>query len=42
MVADLMTKTSPTPDFRRLCALIGLIDPSRQNAVDTRSGGVLE
>jgi hypothetical protein len=42
MVADLMTKAFPTPDFRRLCALIGLIDPSRQNAVDTRRGGVLE
>jgi hypothetical protein len=42
MVADLMTKAFPTPDFRRLCALIGQIDPSRQNAVDTRRGGVLE
>jgi hypothetical protein len=42
MLADLMTKAFPTPDFRRLCTLIGLVDPSRQNAVDTRRGGVLE
>ena len=42
MVADLMTKAFPTPDFRRLCALIGLLDASRLNAVDTRRGGVLE
>jgi hypothetical protein len=42
MLADLMTKAFPAPDFRRLCALIGLIDPRRQNDVDTRRGGVLE
>jgi hypothetical protein len=42
MIADLMTKAFPTPDFRRLCALIGLVDPKRLNGVDTRRGGVLE
>jgi hypothetical protein len=42
MLADLMSKAFPAPDFRRLCALIGLIDPRRQNDVDTRRGGVLE
>jgi hypothetical protein len=42
MLADLMTKALPSPDFRRLCALIGLIDPKHQNDVDTRRGGVLE
>jgi hypothetical protein len=42
-LADLMTKVFPTPDFRRLCALIGgLVDPKHQNDVDTRCGGVLE
>jgi hypothetical protein len=42
MIADLMTKAFPTPDFRRLCALIGLVDPKYQNGDDTRRGGVLE
>jgi hypothetical protein len=42
MLADLLTKALPTPDFRRFCALIGLIDPKHQNDVDTRRGGVLE
>ena len=42
MQADLKTKVFPAPDFRRLCALIGLFDPRRQNDVDTRRGGVLE
>jgi hypothetical protein len=42
MLADLMIKAFPTPDFRRLIALIGLVDPKHQNAVDTRRGGVLE
>jgi hypothetical protein len=41
MIADLLTKAFPTPDFRRLCALIGLVDPEHQNDVDTRLGGVL-
>jgi hypothetical protein len=42
MLADIMTKAFPTPDFRRLCALLGLVDPHRKNDVDTRRGGVLE
>jgi hypothetical protein len=42
MLADLMTKALPTPDFRRLCNLIGLIDSKHQNDVATRRGGVLE
>ncbi len=42
MIADTMTKAFPTSDFRRLCALIGLVEPTRQNAVDTRCGRVLE
>jgi hypothetical protein len=42
MLADLMTKAFPTPDFRLLCALIGLVGPKHQNDVDTRRGGVLE
>jgi hypothetical protein len=37
-LADLMTKAFPTPDFRRLCALIGLVDPKYQNDVDTICG----
>jgi hypothetical protein len=42
MIADILTKAFHTPDFRRLCALISLVDPKHQNDVDTRRGGVLE
>ncbi len=42
MIVDLLTKAFPTPNFRRLCALIGLVDPKHQNDVDTRRGGELE
>jgi hypothetical protein len=41
MIADLMTKPFPTPDFRRLCSLIGLVHLN-ETTCDTRRGGVLE
>jgi hypothetical protein len=41
MIADLMTKAFPTPDFRRLCSMIGLVHLNEM-AYDTRRGGVLE
>ncbi len=41
MLVDLMTKALPTPDFRRLCRMIGLTAPSR-SADGTPRGGVLE
>jgi len=41
MLADLLTKALPTPDFRRLSTMIGLHD-ARNNEEDTHRGGVLE
>ena len=41
MIADLMTKAFPTPDFRRLCSMIGLVYRA-ELANGTRRGGVLE
>jgi len=40
MLADLMTKALPTPDFRRLFSMIGLEDARSKE--DTLRGGVLE
>jgi hypothetical protein len=40
MLADLMTKALPTPDFRRLFSMIGLEDARKKE--DTHRGGVLE
>ncbi len=41
MLADLMTKAFPTPDFRCLCSMIGLVNLTEM-ANGTRRGGVLE
>jgi len=40
MLADLLTKAMPTPDFRRLSSMIGLQDA--RSSEDTHRGGVLE
>jgi hypothetical protein len=46
MLADLLTKVLPTPEFRRLSSMIGLQDARKEedtiNDVDTRRDGVLE
>jgi len=40
MLADMMTKALPTPDFLRLSSMIGLQDARTKE--DTHRGGVLE
>jgi hypothetical protein len=41
MLADLMTKAFPTPDFCRLYSMIGLVNLTEM-ANGTRRGGVLK
>jgi hypothetical protein len=41
MLADLLTKSLPTPEFRRLSSMIGLQD-ARKEEKDTHRGGMLE
>jgi hypothetical protein len=41
MLADLKTKAFPTPNFHRLCSMIGLVNLTEM-ASGTRRGGVLE
>jgi hypothetical protein len=42
MLVDLMTKAFPTPEFHRLCRMIGVKEDYEQNDADTRRSEELE